>query len=342
MLPPPVNLEPAASAGTSPATYPARPPAMAAALVAPITLPPVANPPGAVIDPAITTDGAAAAQLPQRAHRAPARKVKPVENRTRQVGDLICGDCGTGNGASRKFCRQCGASLATAEQVQARWWRKVLPHRRKRVMAAGTRPGRSGSRKGRRRTIKAVYYKLRTVGAVLVLIVGAFFAAYPPARNLLLDKVGHAKSEAGKALSGGLTEVHPTKVTGAAANPPIAAGKAFDGNRATYWLAPFDTNKPPVLTVTFSSKQVLRQIVLTSGDEGNYVAHGRPRVVRLDFSNGKSTLLRLKDQPTPQTLSITGGVGVQTVSIRIEDVYQATQKKSSDVAIGELEFFALL
>lgn len=225
---------------------------------------------------------------------------------------------------------------------QASWWRKLIPHRRKKTMAAGTRPGRAGARKQRRNVIKSVYYKARTVGAVLVLLVGIFFGAYPPARNALLDRVGHAKSDASKALNHGLTQVHPTAVSGAALNPTDPAGKAFDGNRTTYWLASFTLVKPPILTITFPRKQVLRQIIVSSGDQGNYVGHGRPRVLRLDFSNGKSTLLRLKDQAGPQTLPLTGGVGVDKVAIRIEDVYQATQNKVSDVAIGEVEFFALL
>ena len=265
-----------------------------------------------------------------------------VPAQPRQPGDLICADCGTGNSPTRKFCRQCGDSLATAEVQQASWWRKLIPHRRTKAMAAGTRPGRAGASKQRRNLIKSVYYKLRTIGAVLVLVVGVFFAAYPPARTALLDRVGHAKSDAAKVLNHGLTEVHPTAISGPALNATDPAAKAFDGNRTTYWLGAFALVKPPILTITFPRKQVLREIMISSGDQGNYVGHGRPRVLRLDFSNSKSTLLRLKDQAGPQTLPISGGVGVDKVSIRIEDVYQATQNKVSDVAIGEIEFFALL
>jgi hypothetical protein len=279
--------------------------------------------------------------LPQRPRKALPKNVKPVPKQALREGDLICAECGTGNGQTRKFCRQCGASLAEAEVVKSPWWRKLLPHRRKRVMVAGTRPGRAGAKRDRRKTTKAIYYKLRTLVAVAILVVGIVFAAYPPARKALTDRLGRAKQGV-SSLHPGLTAAHPTKVTGTARDPAVAADKAFDGHRETYWLAPFNVDKPPTLTITLDRKKVLKQVIITSGDEANFVAHGRPRVIKLDFSNGNSRLLSLKDQPKPQTLSITGGVGVDHLSIIVEDTYKPTGSHSTDVAVAEIEFFSVL
>jgi len=57
----------------------------------------------------------------------PSRKLRP--------GDKICGDCGEGNNANRRFCSRCGASLDEAAVVRTKWWRKLLH-------AAGTESSR--------------------------------------------------------------------------------------------------------------------------------------------------------------------------------------------------------
>ena len=54
----------------------------------------------------------------------------------RNPGDLICGQCGVGNGPTRKFCRSCGAPLAEAVVVHIPWWRRLF----RRHPKTGTEP----------------------------------------------------------------------------------------------------------------------------------------------------------------------------------------------------------
>src|SRR5207302_9274006 len=71
------------------------------------------------------------AVLPQDAR--PQRAVsKAAPTHPPQAGDLICGECGEGNAATRRFCSRCGASLAVAERVRIPWWRRLFPKRDRR------------------------------------------------------------------------------------------------------------------------------------------------------------------------------------------------------------------
>ncbi|MDP9094598.1 MAG: hypothetical protein M3N95_17090 [Actinomycetota bacterium] len=183
---------------------------------------------------------------------------------------------------------------------------------------------------------------MRTAVAILGLIAAAVFAAYPPARHSLQGWVSHVNAQIHKAVSSRLTEAQPTQVSGASASPNDPALAAFDHQLPTYWLAKAGTASPPACVVTFNRKQVFQQLIVHSGDQGNYVAHGRPRVLRLDFSNGKSSLFTLGDTPNAQTFGISKAVGVDKVTITVEDVYPATGSSTKDVAIAEIEFFAAL
>jgi hypothetical protein len=48
-----------------------------------------------------------------------APKPSAAQDRSAQPGDLICANCGEPNDPSRKFCRRCGSSLATASTASA-------------------------------------------------------------------------------------------------------------------------------------------------------------------------------------------------------------------------------
>ena len=51
--------------------------------------------------------------LDQRTHERP-MQVKVTPSRTALPGDLACEECGEVNPPDRRFCRRCGASLASA------------------------------------------------------------------------------------------------------------------------------------------------------------------------------------------------------------------------------------
>jgi hypothetical protein len=264
---------------------------------------------------------------------------KSAPSRRLQPGDLICGACGEGNPPVRKFCSRCGGSLVEADVVKRPWWKKLLPTRGPKVVqtSAGRRPAPAKRDLGL--VLRKIYRRLRIAVAVLVAIAGIGYGAIPSLRNAVDSRFNSAKSRVEVLVHPNYVPVHTVSVT---ANMQVAGHPghlATDEFTNTYWLAPWNPNKEPILTLKFGTKVTLKKMILYSGVDANYVAYGRPAVLHLVFSNGQSDTIAPQDTDKPQTLGITNANGITSVEVQIAAIYQGSS--GSTVGITEIELFRL-
>lgn len=283
-----------------------------------------------------TTDGEL---VPQAARTKPPAVTKRPPTRKLSEGDLVCGQCGEGNKPSRKFCSRCGESLATAETVKLKWWRRLIPKRRKaKVLAAGSRPNSPNAGKGRT-AVRSVGRKVRALIGVIVLTGGMLIGLYPPARTWMVNQVNAVKAKLTGVAETALSPVHPASVKGNAQVKGHPAKFALDEFKNTYWLAPWSDTKHPILTVRLQHKVAVKKLIVFSGASGAFIAHDRPQTLHLTYSNEKSETVVLKDTSEQQELSLNDGLGVDVVQIEVTGVFPAQGAK--DVALTEVEMFGI-
>jgi hypothetical protein len=260
--------------------------------------------------------------------------VKTKSSRRLEIGDLVCAHCGEGNLPARHFCSRCGEELETAGVVQPVWWRRLFRRRRKRL-ALGTRPGQKGTAQHRRRSWKTSFRRFRYIMVFFVVLLTLAYAFYPPFQATVRDNVAALF----RTVQPTLQPVHPVQDNAnvmAAGHPPQYLADEYTD---TYWSSPWDKQTRVTLTFQFSSDILLRSIILRSGVADQFVAHGRPSILQVSFPNGKQTTLTPQDSPDAQTLSLNNATLVHSVTLRILDIYDG--QKATDVAISEIEFYAL-
>jgi hypothetical protein len=262
---------------------------------------------------------------------APTRRLRP--------GDFICGECGEGNAPTRKFCGRCGESLATAEHVKVRWWRRLTGRRGPKVLKAGQRPARPGSGKGRRAARRTGRRIRAAIGAVM-LTFAVLAGLYPPLRTFVVEKFTDAKNELTGLVSKAYDPVRPPSVHANAELPDHPGAASFDQFKNTYWAAPWSSEHQPALTLDLGRTAGLVRLIVTSGASDAFAAHHRPSIVNLSYSNEKSDTVTLRDTPEPQELPLTNGLGAQTVKIQILAVYET--QGAADVAVTEFELFSAI
>jgi len=266
------------------------------------------------------------------AKTAPTRRLRP--------GDLICGECGEGNPTTRKFCSRCGDSLLQAEVVRTHWWKKLVPARGPKVVATGERAGHPGSPgPDLRQGLRKAYRLVRNVTGIAVVAAGVAYAALPPVRTAVNARFTTAKNHVEQIAHPTYVPVRPVGVAASRHEAGHPGRLAVDLFTNTYWLARWKPARVPVLTLKFSHRVILREMILHSGATGDYTGHGRPATLHLVFSNGNSATIRPQDTSSPQTLSIPHAIGVTSVQIQVTSVYQGSGRP--DVAIAEIELFAL-
>lgn len=307
----------------------------AAALVAPMTetaAKPVAPEQPAVVSPT--------EQAPKQRSflgtMPPSRKLQP--------GDKVCGDCGEGNNPNRRFCSRCGASLDEAVVVKAKWWRKLLPRRRNRVVEAGMRPGRRGMRGGRGggspvlRVIGTIFRTVVKIGGVVVLIGGIVYASYAPFRTWVNTNVNTVEQKVLGKVHPQLAQIHAFSTKASAEVTGHPGTMADDGFTNTYWEAPDNVaSQQPLLTLTFDHAVTIQRIILTSGSSDNFQAVDRPETLHLVYNTGQVEDITAKDTPAAQTLTVNHGAGVTSMTIQVTGFFRSAG--STQMAITEIEFF---
>lgn len=271
-----------------------------------------------------------------RGRATPVRRAGP--ERRPLPGELVCGECGEGNTAARKFCRRCGASLAEAELVKARWWRRIRLRRKPRVLPAGTRPARPGDSK-RRQLFRTTLQRLRATVGVLVLVFGLLAGLYPPMRTLVTQQVSNVKQKIRGVADAALTPIRPVSVQGTRGTVDHPPKATFDTFTNTTWITGWNEKKPPTLTVQLDHPVALRKAIVSTGDPKNFAGHIRPALLEFGYSNEKSDLVQLKDVPGPQEVALRNAVGVSRITVKVLNVYPAPDVTT--LALAEIELFGI-
>lgn len=288
--------------------------------------------------PGEDTDAEPVERAPQATKPKAAAVTMTPSTRKLNPGDLICGACGEGNLPTRKFCGRCGESLKTAEVVRTPWWRKLFRRRGPKVVAAA-KHGRKRSSFGFGDAARRVYRTGRIVIGIIVLVAGVAYAAYPPFRTEINNKVTGVQQQVTKKVEQTFVPVHAVRITASAQDKGHPAAAAVDEVLSTYWQAPAGPGQFPSLTLTFQHPETLERVIIHSGVSTDYTGHGRPSQLVLIYSNQESDSLDLADTVKPQTLTATHALRVTSVRIEVASTYSGG--KPPDVAISEIELFAL-
>nr|MDP8970979.1 hypothetical protein [Actinomycetota bacterium] len=295
--------------------------------------------------------GGLGAQQPTAQRRKVEPKTLQPPTRTIQPGDLVCGSCGEGNAPSRNFCRRCGHPLADATVARIPWWRRIF-RRRKRVLPAGTRPGRTdraaggaGESRGRVawrgvRKVGRRVLSLVVAAAALLALVGAFVPAARPWRAAVMDRVEAVYGVGRRLISPRYVNVHPVQATASSHLPSREPGLAIDRIKDFSWAegAPGD-GVGERLIVTFAEPVDIYRVGFYSGSSQEpeaFTAQPRPKDLHLVFSDGSSADVTLNDTWDFQPFEA-GGKQVTEVVIRIDSVYGPAPDGAC--AIREVEFF---
>jgi hypothetical protein len=254
-----------------------------------------------------------------------------------QPGETICGACGWGNAAARRFCKHCGAPLDEAARVPAPvpWYRRFL--RRPRGLAAGDRPARIRRRIAGEAGVPVRFLlAARNLLALALLATVAALALVPAVRTDVQRRVAPVVTDLRRMLLPQDSEVHPVTATATSELPGHGASMAIDSFSNTYWAADLRTGAQPMLTVRFAQPVDLYDFLFTSGVPGDYQSQARPRDVHVTFSNGTSWDLTLTDQDQPQHLTF-AAKHVDRVDIQIRSVYPSASGRA--VVLKKVEFF---
>ncbi|HEX5241145.1 MAG TPA: zinc-ribbon domain-containing protein [Candidatus Limnocylindrales bacterium] len=250
-------------------------------------------------------------------------------------GDIICAVCGTPNDPSRRFCRHCGNSLATAVPAARAvpWWRRLFQRKPKAATLAGDRPKRLGDEGQQRpgvlsRLVPLVLVALIAFGATSLVVM-------PSARSFVADRVNDVRLQ----FFGQISDIHPTAAQGAGVGANTGS-KAVDDNTATFWLA--DPSKgAPTLTASFGTTFNLGGLVLHSGSttQSDFTKHRRPKTIELSFPGTTAAAIQvsLADTADPQPMSVDVR-SIQTVVVKVLDWYESGAGGDQLVAIREIEF----
>ncbi|WP_432585023.1 hypothetical protein ABVG11_02400 [Streptomyces sp. HD1123-B1] len=283
--------------------------------------------------------------LPQTPpHRRRQRDRRTPRTNPLRPGDLICGDCGQGNRPTRRFCARCGTDLDEAEVVRLPWWRRLRFRRGPRVVPLGTGSGQASGDTAPNDRWRTAFDKIKIVGGLLFCLSCVVYASYPPYRNAVNSEVQGVRDKAKGFLESRYSPVRPEKATSKTSVKGHGADKLLDQYSNSYWLAPFEAEGQDAQRATakleFDRLVSLDQLIVTSGAADAPTEHGRPRILLLTFTNGKTSVITLEDTAKPQKFSLKGATGIKGIKVSVGDTFPS--KKNDDVAIAELEWFSLL
>ncbi|MGW2395799.1 NADase-type glycan-binding domain-containing protein [Kitasatospora sp. NPDC001664] len=243
-------------------------------------------------------------------------------------GELICGQCGSGNVPIRRFCRRCGASLTDAPvAVRPPWWRRLSGPRR---------PGRAAPAAGERLR-RRVWRRPRFVLPLLVLVLllgGGYLARAQLSAGVeaVRDRIADPQ------------QIHPTAVRASSEQPGHQAALAVDGTNDRSWSPAGEGDaRGEYLEVELPSPVRLVDLVLHSGVSANaeqFLTQARPRALTVTLTapgGGVTTrTLQLADAPGPQRFRLAVS-GVQRLRLTVDGAYGTGPGRR--VALAEAEFF---
>jgi hypothetical protein len=122
--------------------------------------------------------------------------------------------------------------------------------------------------------------------------------------------------------------------------PDHDVSKLVDNFLNTTWIVPGSvvTGTPrPAATITFGQPIDLERMIVYNGDSEQFQSFHRAKTLRLVFDNNKTDTIELKDIAEKQTVSVSNGSGISSVTIFVDEIYTAFQ--GNDLAMSEIEFF---
>lgn len=266
--------------------------------------------------------------MPQPHHRP-----QQTARRQPQPGDLICGQCGSGNVPTRRFCSVCGHSLHDAVAQKQPWWKRWLPKKGPKVREHGSRPRRV-SRAAKVR--QGIGVALRWTLAAALLLFGCLYGFSQPFRSTVNTQVVKGKDAVAGIFSQKVVPVRQSSISATQERPEHPAKFAMDSNTATFWAA--QTNPTTAaLTIQFDHVTDLRRMIIHIGDPKKYLDSQRPQRLTLVFDTGKTDDITLTDVADSQEHAIENGAGIRQVQVLIAGVYPSTE--STDTVISEIELF---
>lgn len=287
---------------------------------------------GATVAEPARTAQPSAMQPTEQQTAVPKHRPRPTQPRPPQPGDLICGQCGSGNAPVRRFCGRCGATLVEAAVVAVPWWRRWIPKRRSKTLKAGARPSRTGLGPA----VRGFGRVFRWSVAVLLLVSGALYGLHVPFRHAVNDQALSWKRDVEDVFVTRLNPVRPTGVTATVERPDHPGSLVGDNAFNTYWAAPVDQGEP-ALVLTFDHPVDLRKAIVRVGIEKEFQSAHRPRKWHLVYSTGKTFDVELADTPDPQEVALDNSAGSTSVELHVVALNRSLQ--GTDVAISEIEFF---
>ena len=271
----------------------------------------------------------AAPKKPTR--QPPTRKILP--------GDLICGTCGEGNPPARNFCSRCGTTLRDAAIAKRAWWKRLIPHRRRKTLAAGARPWKAGDGTTKRRRsggkLAAVYSKLRPIVAGVLLVAGLVVGFTPDLRGRVTGEIGDAKDSLMRRIQPRYTPLQPISIAATSEVPERPVANLVDGNTLTSWTAPA-SDLEPTFVVRFDEPFDLSRIAVWNGSVDGFKDFARAAELHLVFDTGTTFDVTLRDLPDKQEYGIEGGAGVREVEVHVVGTYRSLG--SDDLGWAEIEF----
>lgn len=278
------------------------------------------------------TEAAAEPDAPDAVQPAPevvaAPRKMPVElDRTPLPGESVCGQCGAGNAATRRFCRRCGADSVDAVVVPRPPWYRRLFARERRPRKAGERP------KVRRRS--TLPRRLAILAAVVAIGFLAVRLAWPWASGPV---------EAVHDRLSGVEVVNPAALSASSSEPDHPAALARDGATNTFW-SPTAVGDGRGEFVEAAFAQPFRLVALqfyngSSEDPKPYLTTGRLESVLVTATTSDGGLetrqITLADRPGRQDVQL-GIADVTNVRLTIVSAFGATPK--TRVALGEVAYF---
>lgn len=294
------------------------------------------------------------------AQRPGSEKVRPAAkksaNREVNPGDLICGNCGTGNPPARKFCRKCGTTLAEAVVAKVGFFARLKrKFSRKKSHEAGYRPkaGSAGANAGLGTKGRVAWFRLNSklmkVGAFLGVLAAFGFGVEPIRQKLQLPNVRQAAINKVRELAKPVYDpVRPASAKASSSASGRGPEFVIDAGSNTYWSAgpSSDGGVGNKLTISFDKPFDLGRVLLTSGVSGSnepgagFVSQPRPSELRFTLNDdvASATTVGVKDIPEPQQL-VVKGKEVTKLEIEVTGVYPSAQGKGKSVSITEVEFF---
>jgi hypothetical protein len=261
----------------------------------------------------------------------PTRKIVP--------GDLICGACGEGNPPARNFCSRCGTTLRDAAVARRRWWKRFVPHRRRKALEAGARPWKAGDGTTKRRRsggkLARVYSKLRPLVAGVLLVAGLVVGFTPDLRGRVTSEIGDAKDSLMRRIQPRYTPLQPVSIAATSEAPEQPVANLIDGNTLTSWTAPA-TDPEPTFVVRFDEPFDLARISVWNGSVDGFKDNARAADLHFVFDTDQSFDLTIKDLPDKQEYAIENGSGVREVEVHVVGTYSSLG--SDDLGLTEIEF----